>query len=56
MLPKPQYLHAPQELMAHLRKALAVPEDAKTFVVEILKFVTTVTLIMATGVVLLMMG
>jgi hypothetical protein len=54
MLPKCQYLHSPLELMAHLRRALAFSEDAKTFLLETLKFMTTVALIMATGVILLM--
>ncbi len=37
-------------------QALAVPEDAATYVVEISKFLATVALILATGLILLMAG
>jgi hypothetical protein len=37
-------------------KALALPEDAMTFLLEIAKFLATVALTMVTAVILLMMG
>ena len=40
--------------MAHVREALTAGEDTRTLLLEVLKFITTVALIMATGVVLLM--
>lgn len=44
------------EFMAPIRKALAAPADAITFLREILRFLGTVALIMVTGVILLMLG
>jgi hypothetical protein len=55
-VPEYQCLHAQLEFMAHLRRALAAPEDAMTFLLEILKFLGTVALIMVTAVILLMAG
>ena len=56
LLPRSRTLDAGIEPIVSLRKVMAAPEDAKTFLLEILKFVLTVGLIMATGVVLLMVG
>ena len=39
-----------------LRQALALPEDAMTLLLEILKFLATWALILATGVILLLAG
>ncbi len=38
------------------RHALALPEDASTYLLEIVKFLATGTLILATGVLLLLLG
>ena len=38
------------------RQALALPEDASTYLLEITKFLATGALILATGVLLLMLG
>ncbi len=38
------------------RQALALPEDAKTYALEITKFLATLALIAATGVLLLLLG
>jgi hypothetical protein len=56
ILPEYQCLPSRLESLAHLRKALAVPEDARTCLREILKFLGTVALLVATGVILLMVG
>ena len=42
--------------MKQLGQALAIPEDATTFLLEILKFLGTLALIMATALILLMAG
>ena len=39
-----------------VRQALALPEDAMTYLVEITKFLATGALILATGVLLLLLG
>ena len=56
ILPKCRCLHVRSELITRLKKAIAAPEDAKTFLLEVLKFILTVAMIMVTGVVLLMVG
>jgi hypothetical protein len=55
-LPECQYLHRPK-FTARIKqwgKTFALPEDAGTFVLEILKFLATVALIMETGLILLL--
>ncbi len=42
--------------LKHWRPVLALPEDAMTYVVEITRFLATGALIMATGVLLLLLG
>ncbi len=42
--------------MKQWRQALALPEDAATYLLEIVKFLATGALILATGVLLLMLG
>ena len=56
ILPKYHYLHGLPEIKAHLRQALAAPEDAMTFLLEILKFLGTLALIMVTALIMLMAG
>lgn len=54
-----QYLHPGLKLTARLkqwRQALALPEDAPTYFLEITKFLATGALILATGLLLLMLG
>jgi hypothetical protein len=58
-LPECQYLHSGPKLTTRLkqvRQALALPEDARTYLVEITKFLATGALILATGVLLLLLG
>lgn len=56
IFPKHRCLDARSELIAFLKEALATPKDARIFVLEVLKFILTLGLIIATGVVLLMLG
>jgi hypothetical protein len=42
--------------MKHLRQALVLPQDAPTYLLEIIKFLATGALILATGVLLLLVG
>jgi len=42
--------------MKQLSQALAIPEDATTGLLEILKFLGTLALIMATALIMLMVG
>ncbi len=42
--------------MKELKKALALPEEAATYLLEILKFGATVALIVLTAVILMMAG
>jgi hypothetical protein len=42
--------------MKHWRKALAIPEDASTLLLEITKFLATVALTVVTALILLMAG
>ncbi len=58
-VPECQYLAPGPKLtvrMKQIRKALALPEDASIYLLEISKFLATGALILATGVLLLMMG
>jgi hypothetical protein len=58
-LPECRYLQAGPKFTARLkqvRQALALPEDAMTYLVEITKFLATGALILATGVLLLLLG
>ena len=59
ILPEYQYLHPGPKFTARLkqlRKALTLPEDAMTFLLEIAKFLATVALLLVTAVILLMAG
>ncbi len=54
-----QYLHPGLKFAVRIkqwRQALALPEDASTYLLEITKFLATGALILATGVLLLMLG
>jgi hypothetical protein len=54
-----QYLPAGLKVTARLkqwRQALALPEDASTYLLEITKFLGTVALILSTGLLMLMVG
>jgi hypothetical protein len=42
--------------MKQLRQALAIPEDAATYLLEILKFLGTLGLILVTALIMLMAG
>ncbi len=58
-LPECRYLQAGPKFpvrMKQLRNAVILPEDARTYLLEISKFLATVALIAATGVLLLMLG
>ncbi len=58
-VPECQYLPSGPRLAArlkHWRPALALPEDAMTYLVEITRFLAAGALILATGVLLLMLG
>ena len=53
-----RYLHFGLKFTARLKQwwqALALPEDAMTYLLEIVKFLATLALILATGVILLML-
>jgi hypothetical protein len=59
LLPEYRYLQpAPKfaALMKPWRRALALPEETATVLLEVAKFLATVALITATGVLLLMVG
>lgn len=59
ILPECQYLQPGPKSMVRLkqwRQALALPEDAGTYLVEITKFVATVALLATTGLLLLLAG
>lgn len=54
-----QYLHPGPKIAARMKQwsqALAIPEDASAFLLEILKFLATVALIMVSAVIMLMAG
>jgi hypothetical protein len=54
-----QYLQSGLKFPArrkHWRQALALPQDAPTYLLEIAKFLATGALILATGVLLLLLG
>jgi hypothetical protein len=58
-LPECRYLHAGPKFMARMKQlsqALALPEDAMTFFLEVLKFLGTLALILVTALILLMAG
>lgn len=58
-VPECQYLQPGMKFSARLkpwRQALNLPEDAMTYLLEITKFLATGALILATGVLLLLMG
>jgi hypothetical protein len=59
LLPECQYLHPGPKFGARIQqwsKALALPEDAVAYLLEILKFLATVALITASALILLMAG
>ena len=49
-------LQALPEVWAHVRQAYATSEDAVTTVLEVLKFLGILALIMATALIMLMLG
>jgi hypothetical protein len=58
-LPECPYLHPGLKftaLMKQLSQALAIPADATTYLLEILKFLGTLALIMVTALIMLMAG
>ena len=58
-LPECQYLHPGLKFTARMKQlsqALAIPEDAMTGLVEILKFLGTLALILVTALIMLMAG
>ncbi len=58
-LPECQYLHPGLKFTARIKQlsqALAIPEDAMTYLLEILKFLGTLALIMVTALIMLMAG
>ena len=58
-VPECQYLATGPKLTARIKQwqqDLALPEDAMAYLVEITKFLATGALILATGVLLLMLG
>jgi len=58
-LPEYQYLHPGLKFTARIKQlsqALAIPEDAMTVLLEILKFLGTLALIMVTALIMLMAG
>jgi len=58
-LPECPYLHPGLKFAARMKQlsqALAIPEDAMTYLLEILKFLGTLALIMATALIMLMAG
>ena len=59
ILPEYQYLQHGLKCAARMkqwRQALALPEDAATYLVEITKFLAVVALIATTGLILLLAG
>ncbi|MHB8069377.1 MAG: hypothetical protein ACYDIC_15915 [Desulfobaccales bacterium] len=59
ILPECQYLQSGLKSRAQMkqwRQALALPEDAGTYLVEITKFLATVALLATTGLLLLLAG
>jgi hypothetical protein len=56
ILSKCQALQALPEFKAHFRQAWAVPADAMTICLEILKFLGTLALITVTALIMLMAG
>ena len=58
-VPEGQYLRPGPKFFAGIkswRRTLALPEDAGTYLLEIVKFLATGALILATGALLLMLG
>ena len=58
-LPECPYLHPGLKFTARMKQlsqALAIPEDAATYLVEILKFFGTLALILVTALIMLMAG
>ena len=58
-LPECRYLHAGPKFTARMKQlsqTLAIPADARTVLLEILKFLGTLALIMVTALILLMAG
>ena len=58
-VPEGQYLRPGPKFFARIkpwRRTLALPEDAGTYLLEMVKFLATGALILATGVLLLMLG
>jgi len=58
-LPEYRYLHPGLKFTARIKQlssALAIPEDAMTVLLEILKFLGTLALIMVTALIMLMAG
>jgi hypothetical protein len=58
-LPGCRYLHSGPKVTARIKpwwQALALPEDAGTYLLEITKFLATGALILATGALLLLLG
>jgi hypothetical protein len=58
-IPECPYLHPGLKLPALLKQwcqALAIPDDAGTFLLEIVKFLGTLALILATALIMLMAG
>ena len=58
-LPECPYLHPGLKIAARMKQlslALAIPEDAGTVLLEIVKFLGTLALIMATSLIMLMAG
>jgi hypothetical protein len=59
LLPECRYLHPGPKFTARIQewsKALALPEDAATYLLEILKFLAAVALIIASALIMLMAG
>ena len=58
-LPECPYLHPGLKVTARMKQlsqALAIPEDAMTYLLEILKFLGTLALILVTALIMLMAG
>ena len=58
-LPEYQYLHPGLRFSARMKQlsqTLAIPADASNYLLEILKFLGTLTLIAATALIMLMAG
>ena len=59
LLPEYPYLHPGLKFTARLKQlsqTLALPEDATTYLLEILKFLGTLALILVTALIMLMAG